>query len=120
MAWTTKLNNNIIELAFIGTVSATELKEALLASNTLSKDNNTLLILADCSTMLGGHTLADLYYIISLFESLDLRKMKEALVLPNLDSSKEQVKFYETACLNRGFDVKIFPDTDTALAWLKS
>ncbi len=121
MAWAASYNNdhNLVELIYKGKVTPADLHEALQAAVKLARENNSILFLADCSEMEGGHSVIDLYGLIALYESVGLQlKMKEALLLPLLKSSKEDVKFYETACLNKGFNVKVFSSKDKALAWL--
>lgn len=68
--------------------------------------------------MVGGHSIVDLYALIKLLESRDLRGLKEAILMPSLQASRQDVEFYETACLNRGFNVKVFRDRQAALDWL--
>lgn len=104
---------------YSGSVSPEELKDAFIAAVILSKKENTTMFLADCTKMAGGHSLIDLYSLITLLESIGIgRKMKEALILPFLKSSVKDVNYYETACLNRGFNVKIFQNSQDAIAWL--
>jgi len=121
MPWKVEFNGDhkIIEIKYSGIVTPAELKDAFAAVVVMTKKHNTLLYLADCSEMIGGHSVLDLYALISLFETYDLsRNLKEALVLPNLKSSIEDVKFYETACLNRSYYVKIFSNVHDAVLWL--
>lgn len=121
MAWAANYNRdqNLVELIYKGTVSPADLHEALLAAAKLARENNCILFLADCTDMEGGHSVVDLYGLISLYESVGLQlNMKEALLLPSLKSPKEDVEFYETACLNKGFNVKVFSYKEKALEWL--
>jgi len=121
MAWAANYNrdHDLVELVYKGKVTPADLHEALLAAVKLAKENNCILFLADCSEMEGGHSVVDLYGLISLYESVGLQlKMKEALLLPSMKSPKEDVKFYETACLNKGFNVKVFSQKEKALTWL--
>ncbi|MFZ2449678.1 MAG: hypothetical protein WAW36_04065 [Methylovulum miyakonense] len=41
--------------------------------------------------------------------------LKEAILLPSLPAPIENVKFWETACYNRGLRVRIFDDRQNAL-----
>ncbi|MFA7419688.1 MAG: hypothetical protein WCZ90_08370 [Melioribacteraceae bacterium] len=121
MPWDAKYNDehNLVELIYKGKVTPVDLQEALLAAVKLANENNSILFFADCSEMEGGHSVVDLYGLISLYESVGLQhRMKEALLLPSLKSPKEDVKFYETACLNKGFNVKVFSQKEKALTWL--
>lgn len=44
----------------------------------------------------------------------------ETLILPVHRPSMEDVRFWETACGNRGFCVRVFDDRDAAIAWLQT
>lgn len=120
MTWNIKFNSKFkfIELSYVGLVSPAELNEALLAAAALSKEKQTLDFFADCSELAGGHSIMDLYALISLFESTGVRGLKEAIIFPSLQATIEDVKFYETACLNRGYNVRVFANRQEALTWL--
>lgn len=113
-----KPDSRIIELTYSGDVSAKELIEAVDATIEISKRESTTFILADCTKMVGGHSLIDLYSLIKIFVTRDLRGLKEALLLPSANAPLQFVKFYETACQNRGFNVKVFHDYSEAVDWL--
>lgn len=120
VSWSIKLNSQykIIELFYSGLVTPDELKGAFEEAISLSKREGIILFLADCTELVGGHTVIDLYLKVAQYASINLREMKEAVILPIHKSSVENVKFYETACLNKGFNVKIFGDTSEAVNWL--
>jgi len=50
-----------VELTYTGIVTPEELFMAFENSVRLSKEHNTLLYLADCLEMSGGHSVIDLY-----------------------------------------------------------
>lgn len=120
MPW--KINHNtdqnIIELTYFGQVTANDLTDAFMAAKDLSQKEDIKKCLADCTDMLGGHSIMNLYAIIELLEGFKLHRLKEALLLPSLQASKKDVEFYETACVNRGFNVKIFNNYQQAVEWL--
>ena len=121
MPWKAKYNDkhNFVELVYLGKVTPQELHQALVAAVSLSKENNTQLFLADCTEMEGGHSVIDLYSLISLYDNIGLKLgMREALLMPSMQSPKADVEFYETACLNKGYNVRIFTDLDSAVKWL--
>ena len=43
---------------------------------------------------------------------------REAVLLPCEAAAKQELEFFETACRNRGLDVRVFGERDEALAWL--
>jgi hypothetical protein len=123
MPWKTRLieNPKYIEIIYSGIVTPQQLYMALESSVSLSRENKTELFLADCTTMVGGHTAVDLYGLISLFEKLEIgRTAKEAVIMLTVQESADEIRFYETACKNRGFNVKLFNNREEAVKWLTS
>jgi len=124
MAWQAKFNPElkIIELTYTGTITPADLEEAYMASAELATQAGTAKFLADCSEMIGGsYLLTDLYNLIAKFEERrGAYVIKEALILPISTVPREDVKFYETACMNRGFNMKVFSTVEDALVWLLS
>jgi hypothetical protein len=122
MPWSARIiDPNIVELVYADIVTPAELTAALLAAANLSRQHRTNLFFADCTDMVGGHSVTDLYFLISAYESAGLNYgLKEALLLPMMQSPAEEVKFYEIACHNRGYKVKIFTEKQDALNWLRS
>ena len=121
MPWKTNYNEaeKYIELTYSGIVTPEELFMAFENSMRLSKEHNTLLYLADCLEMVGGHSVIDLYGLIGLFDQLNISiDSKEAVLMKSLQNSAKEIEFYETACRNRGFNVKLFTNRDEALDWL--
>lgn len=121
MPWNTNIDDGskFIEFTYSGVVTAQELHDAITATSPIIKTTGILRFLADCTQMIMGHSIVDLYYLIDLYEKLGLsRNMKEAILLPSPHASSEEVKFYETACYNKGYHVKIFEAREDALLWL--
>ena len=110
----------VVELAYEGTVSPDELQAMLVAAAETASRTSILRFLADLSRMSGGHSAGDLFAVVQAMEQLGVpRAMREAIVprpgsIPDADA-----RFFEDACRNRGFDVRIFPDRASALAWLQ-
>lgn len=109
----------VVETVFAGLVRPEELRGAFEASMAKAREFGVMWFLADCSCLEGGHTILDLY---GLVESLDAvpRSLgfREAILMPSLAGAAEDVRAYETFCVNRGLPVRIFGERDKALAWL--
>jgi hypothetical protein len=123
MSWKTNLveNPGYIEVTYSGKVSPEELFTALKNAVFLSRKNNVILFLADLTEMAGGHSVFDLYGAISIYETLKFdAKAKEAILMTSLQDTVDEIKFYETTCKNRGFNVKIFNQKEEAISWLFS
>jgi hypothetical protein len=112
-------DHKIIEISYAGDVTSPELLEAFKAVILFSQKTGVGLFLADCTMMEGGHSLFDLFELIKQYDNTDFRDMgKEAVLLPNDEKAAENAVFYENACFNRGYNVKIFTDRETAVKWL--
>jgi hypothetical protein len=108
-----------VEVTYSGCVTPEELSEALIACASASKEFGTQLFLADCTGMTGGHSVVDLFSLISNFSQNGVaRSMKEAILLPTSSDAVGNAEFYKTACVNRGFNVRIFSERPEALKWL--
>jgi hypothetical protein len=109
----------IIEIEYTGAVTPDELIAAFEVLAKEAQVRNSYKILADCSHLEGGHSILNLYYLIDLIEKAGIpHTMMEAIIQPQLTATQEEVRFYETACLNRGYNVRIFANREAALEWL--
>jgi len=123
MAWKTNQveNPGYIEVTYSGKVSPEELFKALENAVLLSRENKIILFLADLTEMIGGHSVFDLYGVISIYETLKFdAKAKEAIIMTSLQDTVDEIKFYETAYKNWGFNVRIFKQKEEAISWLFS
>lgn len=107
------------ELAYSGMVTAPELHAAFEALLPQAVSKGKRQILADCRDLLGGHTPADLLDLIERYDSQPMGHGFREAVLMRPGYSAEAARFYETACLNRGFQVQVFEERSAAEAWLR-
>ncbi len=109
----------IVESNYSGVVTPDELQQSMANGIELTTREKTGLILSDCTTMLEGHSVVDIFYFLSKIDrSVISHITKEAMILPLDPKAAENVKFYETTCQNRGLNVRSFDDRESALAWL--
>ena len=109
----------IVETEYFGVLSPVDLGRAVQETIEAGRTAGATLFLADCSGLVGGHSMVDLYGLADLLATLGFDvQYKEAVVMPGLDAPAENVRFWETVCLNRGLRVRIFPDRPGALEWL--
>ena len=121
MPWTTRLMpaQDYIESTFSGQITPAELQDAFETSMALVRETDCRRILADCTRMQGGHSVIDLYFLADALLATGLAsKLREAVLLPELPDSAENVRFWETTCANRGIRVRVFTDRAEAMAWL--
>lgn len=108
-----------IEAIFTGMVLPGVLAEAVKETLRLAADHRVFLILSDCTRLEGGHTFADLFGIIDELRERGLVGLyREAVLLPARTEAVPLAEFWVTACLNRGFTVRLFTDRGVALDWL--
>ncbi|MGZ8218160.1 hypothetical protein [Methylomagnum sp.] len=111
----------IVETVYSGVVKPDELMAACKATLAFARENSAILFLGDCMALQGGHSVFDLYAIVDVLETHGFpRAGKEALLFPPLELSdvSRNIDFWETACGNRGYVVRVFHDREAALRWL--
>jgi hypothetical protein len=121
MSWTSGLHPDvpIIDMCYSGIVTASELQESFYSTLNLAILEGITRIRVDCTTLSGGHSIFDLYFLADLLAMHDLGVMfKEAIVLPAMPEDIENIVFWETACVNRGLRVQLFESREEALDWL--
>lgn len=121
MAWKVDVlkETGVIETVYAGLMATDELREAFNMTFRKAREHGAQRFLADCRGLKGGHSVIDLYLLVEKLVSIDiLRTIKEALLMPTNEVSSENVRFWETAARNKGFNVRVFVDRDVALEWL--
>ena len=122
MPWNVEYNSElgIVQGSYVGRVTADEFKEATIKAIGLAKDNNTNLFLIDDSEYEGGASLFGLFELPDLHVEMEAdRSSRAALILPSSGTvASEDARFYETLCLNRGWQVKVFSKRQDAIDWL--
>ena len=113
-------NPDIVEVVFSGDVSANDLREVTTKCIGLQKETNASKFLVQLhrsevvASFFDVYDLADNQY---QREGLD-RKSMIAVVLPTALSAQAAADFYETVCVNRGWNAQVHPHRQSALDWL--
>ncbi len=111
--------DGIVESTYTGDVPPDEQRRNIARAVELARAQGRFRFLTDLSAMHRGPTPGDLLAAIDHFDVLGLpRTLREALVLPPGSVTVEDVRFYEDACQNRGWNMRIFPGREAAIAWL--
>lgn len=121
MPWRVKILEDlpIVKLDFFDVVDESQLNEAFQETVKMVLDHGLSKVLADASSMTGGHTLFDLYPLaVKLGSKKEFSQLKEAVILPDTPEAAESAKFWELACKNRGKQVRVFSEAQPAIAWL--
>lgn len=111
-----------VEYIFRGYVTGRDLQAATTRGIALGKTHNTHQYLVDLTTVDLNSSLLDIYQMPAqqYTEQGLARNSRVAVVVPPSGKVIEYAEFYETASVNRGWDVRIFHDRAAALAWLQS
>jgi hypothetical protein len=86
----------------------------------LSKDHDNAGVLVDATEIELTASTFDLYDLPAhqyVVDGIDHRT-GVAVVQPKSRKEQEAAQFYETACVNRGWRVRLFPNRDEAIKWL--
>ncbi|MDJ0834833.1 MAG: hypothetical protein QNJ69_15025 [Gammaproteobacteria bacterium] len=105
---------------FIDEVSSQDLKDITSEFIRFEKEQGINRFLVNATGINITASLMDIYYLPNrqyIEEDAD-RDGRVALILPTDKKQKEYVQFYETVCVNRGWDVKAFKQRQPALEWL--
>jgi hypothetical protein len=109
----------VIETVYSGRIGASELRSAVESTISAFRSTGALRVLSDCTRLEGGHSIVDLYALVDLLGSLALpASFREAILLPQQPFAAEDVRAWETFCVNRGILVRVFQDRQAALDWL--
>jgi len=123
MPWNSAFNTQSehVELTITGIVSRDDLVAASDSVMNLALKHDTSLVLTDCSLMAGGHSILDLYFLAKRLAGnpAQVRRFREAVLLALDPNARAMVRFWETACLNRGLNVRVFENRELALEWLR-
>ena len=121
MSWHTIVHSDlpIIETCYSGVLKNSDLFDAVHETLALAQTHGRHLFLGDCTTLSGGHSMFDLYYLAKEISSNNIsRTFKEAVLLSPTPTFLDKINFWETIGINRGFRVRIFHDRQKAVDWL--
>ncbi len=107
-------------ITYSGPVPLTAVQEAIQIAYDMAVEHQCKRFLVDCLKMKpGGGSTLDIYELARMFEQFpDMCSYKDAILLPPIPESVEDLKFFETTARNRGFNVRVFSDRQAAIDWL--
>ncbi len=111
-------DKDLIELTVEGTFTMERLKRIAPEVAKLSEESGCQRILNDMSTATIDISLGEVYASPQEMDNSGIRRTtRRALVVP---SDFYQAGFLETVTRNRGHNLKVFRDRESALEWLQS
>ena len=114
-------SDRLVLLTIAGAVDGAELRAAMQAAITSCIAHDAWLVLTDLTGMNAGHTVVDLFGLITVIGDLGVRgRFREAVVAGSDPRTLELAQFFETAGVNRGLSIRAFTDVESARAWLTS
>lgn len=109
----------IIETHYSGVMTPAEVTEAAWQTIAVARCQGITRLLGNCATLEGGHSIADLYFLAdSLVSGGNATQFKEAVLLPKHPATQGLAWFWENTCRNRGIQVRVFDDRQSAVDWL--
>jgi hypothetical protein len=111
--------SGVVEMVLTGTTAPEELDAAMTRAGTLGAEMLTNRYLVDCREVVSAGSAFDILAVAELLASVPPGVIeREAVLLPKDSAAAEGFQFFETACRNRGLDVRVFHDRAEALAWV--
>lgn len=84
-----------------------------------ARENPTRRFLVDSSRLEETMPVTDIISMIADYSIAGVdHGIRIAAIKPTLTRLHDDFRFFETACLNRGFNVRLFPSRSEALGWL--
>jgi len=112
-------DEKIISIVNEGSVTYKDYEEQTIKALELEKKHNMHLFLSDNSKATNTATVFEIFHLPSLYDRLGAQRInKLAIILPKPPYNNEEYEFYETICINRGWNVKLFQDRQSAIEWL--
>jgi hypothetical protein len=111
----------VIETEYTGRMTRDEFEAAVAATVDAVLERDRHRLLSDCTGLDVAASPLDLWSLAEWIAAQPPGMLeREAVVLPPAPETAAEVAFYETACKNRGINVRVFSSRDEALAWLSA
>lgn len=111
----------IATLAFSGTITNDDLVRSSVECIALQKATGCLRYLIESASWDLAASSVDIFALPTReYPKAELdRRTRIAIAQPTNERAREAARFYESTCRNRGWNARVHPDRESALAWLK-
>ncbi|HZL64186.1 MAG TPA: hypothetical protein VFD50_04460 [Thermoleophilia bacterium] len=111
----------VVETVWSGQVTAADVDRGVTETGILAAENLCTRFLVDLREQTPGGSTLDIFSLAEFLCSLPPGTIeREAVLTPRTPAAADEIKFFETACRNRGLDVRMLDDRSAALEWLTS
>ena len=113
------VNPSFVEVISRGKLTQEEQSQRDSEVHKLGRGNKPTFFLYNLLSTEIDASITELYQTPGLLEKEEQnRRNKAALLVQRDDKDWENLKFLETASLNRGWQIRVFSDRDEAISWL--
>ncbi len=123
MAWSASYNHmvGVVEIVFTDIIGGEDLQAATGRAIALQREYGVKNALISVSEQAQSAPAVDIYYLPDQYEAAGVsRDVRLAFILPQKPDLQETVRFYEDVCINRGWQVQLFPCRQEALEWFQT
>lgn len=121
MPWEISHNPSLgcIEVVYYGRVDSSQVRAASASAIKLSIERKADRFLVDVREVESELSTIEIHDVPTLFAIEGLSApSRGAYIIPESGEIREDLRFFETVCRNRGWDVRLFTDPEEAVAWL--
>ncbi len=112
--------DGIILITNIGEFTHKDFMKQASEALEVSHRKNCKKLLVDCTSMILSSNLMNIYNTSDYYEEINApRENKIALVVTPGSAIEKDMRFYETVCINTGWQAKMFGDEESAMQWLQ-
>jgi len=113
--------NKIVTVQNTGKLTYNDFVQESTEALQLAKEKNTNLFLVDNVKLIAQASIVELFDFPDMYERIGAPKtIKVAVLIAENTLARNEVRFYENVCYNRGWRVRVFTGYDTAIHWLQS
>ena len=123
MAWTVEYvpEKEMVLVTSTEQVSDADARAQAVAAIELLREKQAELVVLDFTTARLRASLANLYRLPEYYRELGApKRARVAVILPRDGFNVEAYQFYQAACWNAGYSVRLFSQMEAAEAWLLS
>jgi len=108
-------------LTFTGTITNEDLVGSSIQCIALQKATGCMRYLIESANWDLAASSVDIYALPAReYPKAEVdRRTRIAITQPSNERAREAARFYESTCRNRGWNARVHPDRQSAIAWLK-